>query len=86
MESIFLVCFRSCLKGDDNKEYYSYLGIDDPSSATTDDIKKAYKKISLTLHPDKLAQRGIQITQDHNAKFLKVIVLKAFSNSFNLIS
>ena len=49
MERFFLCCFRSCLKGDNDKEYYEVLELD--SHATTDQIKKQYKKLSLTLHP-----------------------------------
>ncbi len=33
------------------KNYYYILGIDE--SASTDDIKKAFRKLSLKLHPDK---------------------------------
>jgi preprotein translocase subunit Sec63 len=71
-ERFFLLCCRSCLRGDDNKEYYSVMGIEDPRSADTDAIKKAYKKASLNLHPDKLAQRGIEQTNEHKQQFLKV--------------
>ncbi len=51
MERFFLCCFRSCLKGDNDKEYYEVLEISDPHRANTDLIKKQYKKLSLTLHP-----------------------------------
>jgi hypothetical protein len=48
-------------------DYYALLGI--PSNAKPDDIKKAYRKRSLELHPDKLRQRGMKyqgeiITED----------------------
>ena len=71
MDRIALLCCKSCLKGDDNKEYYEVLGIEDPTSANQDSIKKAYKKISLSLHPDKLAQRGVQPTAEQKTQFLK---------------
>lgn len=57
---------------DDNAEqpiidYYELLDI--PRNANADDIKKAYRKQSLQLHPDKLRQRGMKyqgnvITED----------------------
>ena len=57
----FICCFRSCLKGKDveknNKEYYALLGLQD-NSCTAEDIRKAYKRKSLEMHPDKLAQKG----------------------------
>lgn len=48
-------------------DYYDLLEI--PRNATSDDIKKAYRKRSLQLHPDKLRQRGMRyngqsITED----------------------
>lgn len=73
MESIFLCCFKSCLKGDTkDTEYYDVLQIDNPKLATTDTIKKQYKKLSLTLHPDKLAQRGEEVTIEQKQQFLKI--------------
>lgn len=47
---IFLYCFT----------VDKVLGLDPNSRSviSTDEIKKSYKKISLNLHPDKLAQRG----------------------------
>ncbi|CAM9405169.1 unnamed protein product, partial [Ectocarpus fasciculatus] len=50
---------------------YDALDIEYPKSATVDDIKKAYKKKSLETHPDKLRQRGISITPELQAQFLK---------------
>ena len=70
-EALLLFCCRSCLKGDTDTEYYDQLGIED-RYASIDDIKKAYKKKSLQLHPDRLAQRGIQVTQEHNQQFQKL--------------
>ena len=55
MERFFLFCFRSCLKGENDNELYTVLEISDPSSATTETIKKAYKKRSLSLHPVSVA-------------------------------
>jgi hypothetical protein len=102
MEHLLLLCCRSCLKGENDQEYYAVLqlidtdnnnnnnnasssagadpqhhGVHSPKRVntkkiTTDDIKKAYKKISLSLHPDKLAQRGIENTAEKRQEFLKV--------------
>lgn len=73
MADFFLLfCCRSCLKGeDDNKELYEILNVED-RRAHIDVIKKSYKKQSLALHPDKLAQKGITVTAEHSQKFLKV--------------
>jgi hypothetical protein len=39
-------------------EYYDCLGLSSSSRHSLEDIRKAYKKKSLELHPDKIAQRG----------------------------
>jgi len=65
--------FSAFLPQDDDEstpkkaDYYTLLSI--PPNATPDDIKKAYRKRSLELHPDKLRQRGMRyqgrvITED----------------------
>lgn len=72
-EAIAIFCCRSCLKGGGNdREYYDALGIQYPKTATIDDIKKAYKKKSLETHPDKLKQRGVEITPELQQSFLKL--------------
>ena len=35
-----------------------YKTLDLPHSATSDDIKRSYRKLALRLHPDRLASRG----------------------------
>ena len=49
---------------------YDVLEVD--KNATTDAIKKAFKKKSLSMHPDKLAQRGIQQTAEHREQYQKI--------------
>eukprot|EP01041_Mallomonas_annulata_P005019 gene5019-10043_t len=46
--------------------------IEDRHHASTEAIKKAYKKQSLLMHPDKLSQRGVEVTADHSQKFQKM--------------
>lgn len=72
MEHLFTFCFKGCLKGENDKEYYQVLEIDDNRRCSQDDIKRQYKKLSLNLHPDKLAQRGIENTPEMRQKFLKL--------------
>lgn len=71
MEAILLFCCRSCLKSDKDTLYYDLLGLED-QNASADAIKKAYKKKSLELHPDRLARKGIQVTAEHNQQFQKL--------------
>jgi hypothetical protein len=72
MDSLFLFFFRSCLRGDeeDRLAYYRLLDVDPTSSQ--DAIKKSFKKKSLSIHPDKLAQRGIEITAEHKVEFQRL--------------
>lgn len=72
MDSILLgICLGSCLKGEgSNIELYEALGFDN-NHVSQEDIRQAFRKKTLQLHPDKLAQRGIQATQEDAAKFVK---------------
>lgn len=47
------------------KSFYSILGVD--SNAKDDEIRKAYRKKSLKLHPDKIAQRGGNLSKKEEA-------------------
>ena len=42
----------------DEETYYEIMDVANKKSTTAEDIRKAYKKLSLRLHPDKVAQRG----------------------------
>jgi DnaJ-class molecular chaperone len=56
---LFLCCLESFLGSDDSGpdgRLYSLLSLE--RDADKDGIKKAYKRQSLQMHPDKLAQRG----------------------------
>ena len=72
-EGILLLCCGSFFKGGDNHENYEILEVD--RNASQDAIKKAYKKKSLEIHPDKLTQRGIEVTVEHKQQFLKVTLI-----------
>jgi DnaJ like chaperone protein len=49
---------------------YKVLGIDD--SATESEIKKAYRKLAIKYHPDKVAQLGEEFQKGAKEKFQKV--------------
>lgn len=74
--AFFLCCCKSFVgdsednDGDSkNEDYYALLGLDRRDQPTIDDIKRAYKRQSLNLHPDKLAQKGLTVTPDLSARF-----------------
>lgn len=48
---ILNLCFRSCLRGENDREYYEILGFESKKHATPEAIKKQFKKKSLELHP-----------------------------------
>jgi hypothetical protein len=66
---ILVHIFSAVLPQDDPEndgEFYDILGLD--KGATTEQIRKAYKKKSLALHPDKIAQRrSSSITKEQAA-------------------
>jgi len=67
-----LCCCRACLGSPSREEesFYSLLGID--RDATSDEIKRAYKRQSLLMHPDKLAQKGQTVTAADQARFTRM--------------
>lgn len=49
---------------------YKILGIE--SSASDDEVKKAYRKMAITYHPDKVAQMGEEYQKGAKEKFQKI--------------
>lgn len=81
--AFFLCCCKSFLgappkKGgggsdgepEEEEDFYALLGLE--RDASPDDIKRAYKKQSLLMHPDKLAQRGLTVTPESQARFTRM--------------
>lgn len=60
---------------------YKILGLDPNTEATQDEIKKAYKKKALYVHPDKVAPTSTPT--DNNEAFLKVNAAYEFLNKNN---
>jgi hypothetical protein len=70
--AFFLCCCRACLGGNHSEEesFYDLLGVE--RDASIEEIKKAYRKKSLSLHPDKLAQKGKVVTEEDQERFTRV--------------
>lgn len=54
----------------DNKGYYKILGV--AENATDDEIKKAFRKLSIKYHPDKQANKSDKEKKEAEAKFKEV--------------
>jgi hypothetical protein len=72
--AFFLCCCKSFLGSDESAQeggdFYKLLGLE--KDASPDEIKRAYKRQSLQMHPDKLAQRGKAVTEEDQAKFTRM--------------
>jgi len=73
--AFILCCCKACLPNDNEsnegqESFYDLLGVD--PYASHDDIKRAYKRQSLIMHPDKLAQKGHVVTEEDKVRFTKM--------------
>eukprot|EP00984_Skeletonema_dohrnii_P034344 scaffold33532_cov133-Skeletonema_dohrnii-CCMP3373.AAC.1 len=70
--AFFLCCCRSFLSSRQSEEesFYDLLSVD--KHATQDELKRAYKRQSLQMHPDKLAQKGKSVTADDRDRFTRM--------------
>ena len=68
----FILCCCKSFLGDDpsTEDFYQLLGVD--RDAIPDEIKRAYKRKSLQMHPDKLAQKGKTVTVEDQARFTRM--------------
>ncbi|CBJ27545.1 Heat shock protein 40 like protein/ DnaJ domain containing protein [Ectocarpus siliculosus] len=67
---LFICCCKGFFRDENGDELYSLLGVD--RRATPAEVKRAYRNKSLQMHPDKLNQRGQEVTEQDRANFQKM--------------
>lgn len=70
MQRLFICCCKGFFRDEKRDELYQLLEVD--RRATPVEIKRAYRNKSLEMHPDKLNQRGQEVTEQDRAKFQKM--------------
>jgi hypothetical protein len=75
LDLAFLLCCCKAILGPlqgskDEENFYQLLGVE--RDASPEDIKRAYKRQSLQMHPDKLAQRGKVVTDEDRTRFTRM--------------
>ena len=71
--AFFLCCCRSFLSsknGDSDESYYDLLAVS--RDASPEELRRAYKKASLQMHPDKLTQQGRTVTAEDRDRFTRM--------------
>jgi hypothetical protein len=69
--AFFLCCCRSFLSSTaEDESYYDLLAVS--RNASPEELKRAYKRQSLIMHPDKLAQKGQTVTPADRDRFTKM--------------
>ena len=66
---VLIFCCKGVFNPDDETELYDRLGV--ARTASDAEIRRAFRRLSLSLHPDKLRQRGVVPTPEANARFAR---------------
>ena len=53
-----------------NKNFYEYLELDVDGKATTNEIRKAYKKLALVWHPDKSDAEDAEVRTNTTVQYI----------------
>ena len=66
---VLIFCCKGVFNPDDETELYDRLGV--ARTASDAEIRRAFRRLSLALHPDKLRQRGVVPTREADARFAR---------------